>query len=82
VVTTLRFNAKARFNSVIPFFLVPAIIQSRAWECAYALREDFADRLTLAQRVEVEVAYRSDPLGWAECGDMLHLYSAIAGVRV
>jgi hypothetical protein len=67
---------------MLPTVPVPHIIQARAWECAYILREDFADRLTLEQRVRVEVAYLSDPLGWAECGDMLGLYSAIAGVRV
>ena len=54
----------------------PFEVQRRAWECAVVLRDEFADRLTLAQNIRAEVVCRLHPdqIGWAEIGDMLALY--------
>ena len=48
------------------------------------LREYYADFLPLADRVYVEVAYRTCPdgLGWREIARMLVLHGQIAGARV
>lgn len=67
--------------AVIP---VPALIQSRAWEAAFELRESFAARLTLEQNVRCEVIRQVAPdrLGWEECGFALACWSAVVVVRV
>jgi len=69
---------------VRPIVPPPYEVQQRAWDCAYVLRADFAGRLPLEQRVQVEVIYRTHPegLGWQEVAAMLVLYREIAGVRV
>lgn len=62
----------------------PFEVQQRAWECAYMLREEFADRLSLEHRIYVEVVYRTpaDGLGWHECARMFVLYGQHVEVRV
>lgn len=52
---------------------VPYEVQRRAWEAAFVLRQEFADRITLEQNIRMEVILRVAPfrLGWAECGDAL-----------
>jgi hypothetical protein len=34
---------------------------TRAYDCAIALVQDYADRLTLSQRIECEIALLGDP---------------------
>lgn len=67
-----------------PLVPPPYEVQQRAWECAYVLREEFADRLPLESRVYVEVVYRTptDGLGWHECARMFVLYGEFVDVRV
>ena len=62
----------------------PFEVQQRAWERAYVLRQEFDDALSLEQRIRAEVVLQTGPehLGWNEVGDMIALYSVIAGVRV
>lgn len=62
----------------------PLSIQRAAWDSAYALRTNHADRLTLAQNVALEVTIRMEPsrLGWAECGEAMCLYARLVEVRV
>ena len=63
---------------------VPHQVQRRAWEAAYELRTNFADRLTLQQNVAMEVLIRMEParLGWSECGEAMCLYARLVMVRV
>lgn len=62
----------------------PEIVQRRAAECAYVLREEFSDRLPIEQRVYVEVVYRTphEGLGWHEVARMLVLFGEVVEVRV
>ena len=62
----------------------PAAIQRRAWECAYVLREEFADRLTPEQNIRAEIArfVHPDRLGLGEACDMIALYHVRVDARV
>lgn len=62
----------------------PFIVQQRASDAAWELINSFADRLTLEQRVRMEVVklYAPERLGWAEVGDCLALWSHVVVVRV
>lgn len=63
---------------------VPEQIGRRAWEAAWVLRQEYADRMTLEQNIRMEVIRMVAPerLGWAECGDALATYSMVVEVRV
>lgn len=67
-----------------PIVAPPEILRQRAWECAFCLRDEFADRLVLEHRVNVEVVYRAGPdgLGWRDIAAMLVLYGHAVEVRV
>ena len=67
-----------------PIVSPPSIVQQRAWEAAYMLREYFPDRLPLEHRVYVEVVYRIGPdgIGWHEIARMFVLYGQHVEVRV
>lgn len=75
-----RYSAAGAVVIVPP----PFAVQQRAWERAYVLRQEFDASLTLEQRIRAEVVIQTGPaqLGWNEIGDMVGLYSVIAGVRV
>ena len=62
----------------------PYEVQRRAWDAAFVLRQEFADRLTLEQNIRMEVMMRVAPerLGWAECGDALATHAMVVMVRV
>jgi hypothetical protein len=62
----------------------PHEVQRRSWECSHVLRDEYRDRMTLADRVLVEVIYRHGPagLGWREVSAMIVLYGEIVEVRV
>ena len=62
----------------------PFHVQQRAWECAHVLRQDFDDRLPIAERVRCEEVLRAgaDALGWADVRAMLRLARYIIQVRV
>lgn len=62
----------------------PYIVQQRASDRAHALCEDFPDRLTLEQRVAMEVTRRYAPerLGWREVGSAVALWAMVVEVRV
>lgn len=62
----------------------PYIIQHRAWERAFELRESFSDRLTLQQNIELEVIRRYAPerLGWSEVGRAVAIWAMVVEVRV
>lgn len=64
--------------------LPPYDCQIRAWECAQVLREDFANQLPIADRIAVEVVYRSHPddLGWLDLTRMFGLFRETVDVRV
>lgn len=63
---------------------VPHQIQRRAWEAAYELRTNFADRLDILQNIRMEVLIRMEPqrLGWKETGEALALWTLVVEVRV
>lgn len=65
-------------------FPVPEQIARRAWEAAFALRQEYSDRLDLNQNIRMEVLTMMHPerLGWAECGDALALFALVVTVRV
>jgi hypothetical protein len=67
-----------------PIVAPPYEIAQRAWECAYVLRGEFSDRLTLEQNIRAEVVLNAGPLhlSWAEIGDMTALYHLAVEVRV
>lgn len=64
-----------------PIVPPPYEVQRRAWECAFALRDE---PLPIEQRVYVEVVYRTGPegLGWHELARMFVLYGQCFDVRV
>jgi len=55
------------------------VFHFRAWECAYALQQDYADRLTSQQRIAVELALMQGP----ERADLtcIALAAQVIGVR-
>lgn len=64
--------------------LPPYQVQQRASDAAYALRQEYAGRLSLEQNIKMEVISLAAPerLGWAECGEALAMYSLVVVVRV
>jgi hypothetical protein len=62
----------------------PFLVQQRAWECAYVLREEHDERLPLADRVRCEEVLRAGPdaLGWQDVQAMLRLAGEAIGARV
>lgn len=62
----------------------PFLVQQRASDAAFMLRNDYSDRLTLEQNIEMEVLTRYAPerLGWEEVGRALALYALVVKVRV
>jgi hypothetical protein len=62
----------------------PFLVQQRAADAAYELLNNFADRLTLEQRIRLTVTamYTPEHLGWAEIGDALALWALVVEVRV
>ncbi len=62
----------------------PFYVQQRAWERAYVLSEDFAERLTPEGREACREVAGADParLTWPEIGAVAHLYDAIVDRRV
>ena len=62
----------------------PFLVQQRAADAAFMLRQEYSDRLTLAQNVEMEVLTRYAPerLGWEEVGRALATYALVVKVRV
>jgi hypothetical protein len=69
---------------VKPIVPPPYAVQRRAWECAYALHQEFFDRLPIADRVATVVVEMTHPdgLGWHDCARMLVLYRETVSVRV
>lgn len=63
---------------------VPFEIQQRAWDRAWALTEDFADRMTLEQLVQMHVIRLVAPerLGWAEVSLAVAVWAMTVEVRV
>lgn len=63
---------------------VPYEIQQRASDRAFMLRQEYSDRLTLAQNVEMEVVsmYAPERLGWQEVGAAIALWAMVIEVRV
>jgi hypothetical protein len=61
----------------------PFEVQRRAWDAAYALRQDFSDRLTIEQNIRMEVLTLVAPerFGWRECGDALATWAHVVAVR-
>jgi hypothetical protein len=62
----------------------PFLVQQRASDAAFELLNNFADRLTLEQRIRLTVTamYAPEHLGWAEVGDALALWALVVEVRV
>jgi hypothetical protein len=62
----------------------PYIVQQRASDAAFMLCEEFPGRLTLEQRVAMEVTRRYAPerLGWREVGSAISLWAMVVEVRV
>lgn len=66
-----------------PKIPVPFIIQQRASDAAFMLRQEHSDRLDIFQNVRMEVLTMMAPerLGWSEVGDALAL-DAIIKIRI
>lgn len=62
----------------------PYEVQQRAWDAAFVLRQEYADRLTLEQNIKLEVLTMMAPerLGWSEIGEALALWALTVAVRV
>ncbi len=62
----------------------PFLVQQRASDAAGELINSFTDRLTLEQRVRLEVVklYAPERLGWSEVGECLATWSLVVEVRV
>lgn len=67
-----------------PIVPPPFLVQQRAWECAYMIREYHWHRIPLEHRIYTEVVYRTGPegLGWHECARMFVLWGEHVEVRV
>jgi hypothetical protein len=55
--------------------------RAMGWECAYALLQDFPERLTTQEHVMCHVAVFSAPETARNPGPVLALYLRVAGVR-
>lgn len=73
--------AEASFDGPVGFL---ERIRRAGWECAFVLADEFRDRLTLAQLVEVEIASRRGPerISVADAGAMVALFVSVVEVRV
>ena len=62
---------------------VPHQVQRRAWEAAWTLGQDFAERMTPGQTVRMSAIAMREPdrLSWADCGDALATWNIIVEIR-
>jgi hypothetical protein len=62
----------------------PFLVQQRASDAAFELLNNFADRLSLEQRIQMTVIsmYAPERLGWDEIGTALALWATLVDVRV
>lgn len=62
----------------------PYIVQQRAWDAAFELANNFADRLDIETLIRMHVVCLVAPerLGWDEIGDALATWALVVQVRV
>jgi hypothetical protein len=61
----------------------PTLLQHRASDAAYSLCQDYPDRLTVAQRIQMEVTCLVAPrrLSVDRCGEAIATYCAAVAAR-
>jgi hypothetical protein len=65
-------------------FPPPPEVQIRAWECAWVLIEDYRDRLTRVERLQMLLTGMRAPerLGWGAIREARQTYRQTVGARV
>lgn len=62
----------------------PTLFQRRASDCAFVLRQEYSDRLTIDQNIRMEIVGLVAPerLSAAICGDAIVMFSQVVKVRI